>query len=879
MARNDVQVTEMVAYLLVGLLPLVCPAPAFAARTARCVGVDAFNMNPVHQVLSTTTNCCETATLAGGTALQCNPGNQPVPLSSLNSIVVIVADDNSYCHWGFMGGLCNDGSSLNPCQSPGVPGACSNGEQCSFGRCIRPCASNVACGPNDTCVSSDEYVRRRGGALSRMPPLRLNDPACRNRQVRSKRLNNCDDHKAESSEFGFYRDQAPCPRNDPGDDPHVLTPFVDEIANRGAVFPRAHVSGNACKPGRATFLFGRHNIHLGTVRTTPANSRVAVPAALDRLNADGSEPAPLTPCTSHNDCGLGGTCTSGGCGYSDYRSYLYLKGEVATENQAGFDAGTHGTNGPLGRITLDNCLPGSSWCARNLNEGKLPADPSAGGPAIQGLENQGGMFERMERDAEGVFKSDGGNGVWQQKPFLVWFAPNSPHEGGGVHEYFTALYQFEHSGSNKFFGRISQFDVAVGGILDGLKRRCVCDTGGSKRSLFDKTIVVLVTDNGFFLPKAKGKNNDNENTQRLPILISDPVARRGAPPNEPNSSVWNNELANSSDLLRTLQDLANDHCGDAGGVATKPNSGYPFSANLCAWVRTHQAPSDIDAIASTPPIRRVTYGHSSGEPFAADGNGSHYLITRAGRLGVCTGVPPDKKQARPCFTEYDCTPDQGTCQFPDQTGYMGSCSNGSPCLRDEDCGSGMCTPPANRGGRCANRPNVRCAIDRHCAEAVTQPTWSLQSLCGEPASDPLVVGPTCRVTEGSFGDFATAGGSRSSATCDTAQPEQCVPRGTCRPLVLKVKARKKEGYPEPIIREVFDLAADPDELKNVATSLGPEDSRLNLADGSLKRKMADCLHRFYTWCDQSPGNCAQPSSTTTSTTPTSATQPLACALD
>src|SRR4029453_9234100 len=129
---------------------------------------------------------------------------------------------------------------------------------------------NAACTANDTdtCVSSEEFTHINPQLGT--PPLRLNDPSCRNRQARRGDQNHCplttDGRRLENGEFKYSRDGAPCERNTASDDPHVNTPFVDEIANRAGGFPRAHVSATSSKPGRAPFLFARHNIHLAYLK-------------------------------------------------------------------------------------------------------------------------------------------------------------------------------------------------------------------------------------------------------------------------------------------------------------------------------------------------------------------------------------------------------------------------------------------------------------------------------------------------------------------------------------------------------------------------------------------------------------------------------------
>src|SRR5262245_51590361 len=85
--------------------------------------------------------------------LSCDVG-APADLRSprRKNVLLIIGDDNGYCHHGFMQGMCSESSKL---VCPG--GTCADpAEQCVRGRCIKPCVSNIAC--TGICGSSSALM-------------------------------------------------------------------------------------------------------------------------------------------------------------------------------------------------------------------------------------------------------------------------------------------------------------------------------------------------------------------------------------------------------------------------------------------------------------------------------------------------------------------------------------------------------------------------------------------------------------------------------------------------------------------------------------------------------------------------------------------------
>jgi hypothetical protein len=223
--------------------------------------------------------CCEDAFDTECTA----SGGHP-DVTDRRNILLVVSDDQDYCLYGFMAGVCSkqDGNgeyvsclsedACDPDAEPvGGPGGRCVGSR-DLGTCdgdgSTSCYVDCDCGcdPGDCNLG----VPPSGSAA---PPLRLNDLTCRNRQPkrRKRNLQWCDpnddyEKKLDRKRLQFSREGAPCRR---GNDempidahPVLFTPHLDTLAASGAVFPRAYVAGTICKNSRRAMLHGRYLRHL-----------------------------------------------------------------------------------------------------------------------------------------------------------------------------------------------------------------------------------------------------------------------------------------------------------------------------------------------------------------------------------------------------------------------------------------------------------------------------------------------------------------------------------------------------------------------------------------------------------------------------------------
>ena len=142
-------------------------------------------------------DCCQNTTP--------NPCDGPAPAAtSQPNIVLLVSDDQAYCQYGFMAGLCSENADKD----------CWNEQDCisiGAGRCVssvgkglcpgglRVCQLNADCPGNGTCNFEDANRK-----------LRLADPACRNRQPKSDAECTGDASGFQHKNFFFSRGDVPC---------------------------------------------------------------------------------------------------------------------------------------------------------------------------------------------------------------------------------------------------------------------------------------------------------------------------------------------------------------------------------------------------------------------------------------------------------------------------------------------------------------------------------------------------------------------------------------------------------------------------------------------------------------------------------------------
>jgi arylsulfatase A-like enzyme len=797
----------------------------------------------LHTFYSPTTDCCDAV------AMDCPSDDSEVSQAiwqGRKNIVLFVADDHGHCHYGFMTGECVGGDRVN-----------------------QVCRSNVDC-PDGTTTAN--CVAR---AASGTQTLRLNEPTCRYRQPPSKSSQACSGNveplgarPGDRKSFRGQRSKFPCTGTDmtssSGPPPVPFTPHLDTLASQGAVFTRAHVGGTACKSSRPVMLFGKPHRHLREwAPSPPSNTGYSIAWWLRNGTPLTSPPA--------NPPGKSWT------GWAEYRSFLVGKGEVLDQHQAGFDSGLedaktktakfHCDNGSLCRSAMNEDWPKIPWEVRHGRHTDGIGDALAAVFGVYRLEFGGSNQQHVVvRDYKGSVSQFSCAQCWPNEdgnplppanaecanctstldhPFFLWYAPNNPHKHGQGED-FEAIYDGYEDRWRKYAGHITQTDLAVGALVDELRRHCVCGVGGSRDSLLDHTVILYLADHGFFLPNAK--RQENENTDRTVLIVNEPGHRTnfvGAPAvaHRPFPS----DLVHVIDLLPTILGYAGIVMPANPADPDATGSPYPLARDLKPWIRGD----------STGDIRKIQYGEDASQSGLSHGiqrgpDRKRFIVLQQGQVGLCvasggaaqlTGEirhgstsTETSKHVRPCFVD---------TQNP-----------------DADCGSGYtCQAGAKR---CVNNPHKPCTADGQCTEDA-----------GFGSEDPPLCDTTagrCRYTlkRGSLGDVGRPKPATSPASRTCTTDADCRPTGLdlCQQPLLKI-VQDRNGN----IASAFDLLWDPDQEHDLLlpASRGGDPDYLGIKDNPpstpdpalrLRAKAKSCLDRYWTlgtgdkWTGS--GTCAWP---------------------
>jgi len=753
----------------------------------------------------------------------------PAVLAGKPNIVVVVADDQSYCDYAFMHGYCDENTTQD--------------------RDGKDCRSNIDC-PGGECIT-------RTSGLSTTAPLRLSEFTCRYRQPPSpdkskackyKGTGNTTQPDPKGSDSGdrksypFHSSNFPCTTTNLGGDvpdyPVPLTPFLDQLAAHGAVFPRAYVGGNACKTSRPVFLYGKPHRHLLGMRTNGEEDQHSIASWL-----------------LDNEHDLDGDPDDNG-----YWPFMVGKAEVMGENSAGFQGGKEKAKPKLAKYKCattgsggDNCRTAATAAPGTSDHLKVPYEARAQklgiGLALDTIEGRrvprdidrdvilrndtdpsNGTFDCTQCDTHGssVSGCDTNCGSRLMKPFFLWFAPNQPHKRGRGDDYEPIFGSTFENRRLQHEGRITQADQAVGTLVDELKRHCICgqevdpDTGvgvmdgddpvEQKQSLWEHTVLIHVSDHGFLLYDSK--HTDHETNHRTVMLVSEPRHRlkksNGQPFLPPRQ--YPLELVHAIDVFRTVLDYAG--LPFEGDPVDPEGDDYRFGRSLKSWVSDPTAPSGH--------IRDVVYGED-GDAATQDadvvaGHGRpRYLVTRAGLVGICMdGSDPEQ-----------------TAEITWDADHEHERSHARPCFLggSHDCPVGDCEPMK----RCINDPSKTCSSNDECVE---------EDFC---------VDDLCRYDwRGSLGDMgrpvepATPGHEDhdlASRGCD--EPIDCVPEGVelCQLPIFKVKAKATTQNQGQLV-SAWDLNWDPDERRDLLI----DDSSYfgSTSDGdSLATKFTECLGNYW----------------------------------
>jgi arylsulfatase A-like enzyme len=756
-------------------------------------------------------------------------------LATTPNILVIVADDQSYCQFGFMAGYC-------------------------YGNAHRSCQSDFDCGDDGPCLTDadgTEHDPGKGGGT-----LRLNDPACRFRQrpapkakrtcVKNQDPNHVGHKGGDRVAYPFGRSEFPCAATKTYDTNHPVysTPHLDRLVQDGGVlFTRAYVSGNQCKTSRSSMTFGRHHRH-------------------NKWQRDNAVP----------DHPIGEALET-----TDYVRIVMGKLEVIDEpSDAGFDRGQVNAQPRVGRFSCkgdegicreaacaihDDSVSPAALCpvatSSEVDEAAFPMTPKfAHESAYHG--SVANLFdlvfkEGVSADATGeqVLLTEEGADVGIAHPFLLWLAPKAPHKGnyaGALRDLFTG----HGVNQEKHMARVAQMDLTVGAIINELKASCVC-VDDAQTSLWNHTVVLYLADHGFQMYEAK--RNAHESNHRAPLIVSLPANRGGGP------TVVDDELASTLDVYQTVLGFA--------GANLPPNTPeFLYGRNLRARIEG----------TSSDPIRKAVYGEwakPKKENFGVAGadERSFYMIPRPKEVGVCTaGASKMVTVPKPCYHDADCS---GSCNKKKRRCSTDTTEHARPCLVGNECGTGGTCSSGTTTGRCVNNPEKTCTLggaNSQCYDAGT--------LC-DPTAE------RCRydLELGSFGEFAiptpaSSNPHANSVDCSTGGDAACIPQDVvlCQPLLLKIQADGKTAGDDVVIAQAWDLRWDPDQHQDlISLDAGYLGSLTGPASGTLGRRARDCLRDFWRlttvageprWLAPTGGECgawAEPTTTTTTSSSSTST--------
>ena len=245
-----------------------------------------------------------------------------------------------------------------------------------------------------------------------------------------------------------------------------------------------------------------------------------------------------------------------------------------------------------------------------------------------------------------------------------------------------------------------QADDAVKTIEELLGRYVIhTRTRPSGVTLADDTVLVYLSDNGFFIPRSK--SHFTENGYRTILLLFDPRS--------PSPARLDTDLAHSADILPTF-------LGFAGGYASPPPSGLNGR--------------DLRQADATHRLRTALCGPKVHSHSTTD----RYLLTNAAAAGRCAAA--GVASARACVDDGDCAANE-TCASVGSTW----CSNTSagrsiPCSTDTDCRAAPCKT-------CSKAESRPCEDDADCGRwgSCVPAASALACRCDRPAVK-LYVGQT-----------------------------------------------------------------------------------------------------------------------------------------
>jgi len=529
--------------------------------------------------------------------------------------------------------------------------------------------------------------------------------------------------------------------------PPPSTPNLDLLAGYGTIFPIAHNTASWCFPSLNSILTGRYQKSFNGMRRDLSGNFRTIPAVLrDLEGAPGAVQDPFDP-----DNAVGGYCTLLAGKFTGAAGKTEFNGEARTGDRA------------LGR-TLCNAGP--------------PGQPPLCGSQTQATYDPlttfhiHDLFEFMDSV---FYPVPGTPGAFTHAPFFIWYAPRIPHaplRAPGVIESYLfgaglgglldlgamcrgascppAVQSFSESnfGSERdYYANVWWVDDTVREIREYLSRKsaphCIGGNGQSRfpvnnpsqcpgtwatslaPALDRNTIIIYLSDNGWFLPNSK--HAFTENGYRTRLIVYDPQvdALPSWMPSAPAPPPFESPaLAHSTDLLPTILGLALG----TRGLQSCPVSedGTPCDGrDLRPYLRVFASLGDP---LSETPLRHSLCGHHTQRGTAP--TRQRYLLTRPGSVGRCVD-----RSLPACTSTANCAAGQacigGHCaataatacatasQCPKGSACLGGlCRVGPPCVDDQTCAAlfpGQQTACLEQRTKwCRNAPNVSCESADDC---------------------------------------------------------------------------------------------------------------------------------------------------------------------
>src|SRR5262245_17812654 len=405
------------------------------------------------------------------------------------------------------------------------------------------------------------------------------------------------------------------------------------------------------------------------------------------------------------------------------------------------------------------------------------------------------LFEFMDST---FYPVPGSPGAFTHAPFFIWYAPRIPHAPlrapGQIESYLfgnglggvlqlgamckgafcpPAVQSFSESNfgtERDYYANVWWVDDTVREIREYLSRKsaphCINRQGQSRFTaatpaqcsgtwatslapeLDRNTVIIYLSDNGWFLPDSK--HNFTENGYRTRLIVYDPRTPSTLPSWQPIGQVppppyESPGLAHSTDLLPTILGFA---------LGTSGMQPCPVSSNgtacdgrdLRPYLRPSGAGSATDAFAQ-PPLRHTLCGHHTQRGTAP--TRQRYLLTRPGSVGRC--VDPSMPA---CSSTANCGPGQACLGGHCTTTTEPLCATASQCPRGSACLGGRCRvgPPCVDAQTCASLfPGQGYACleqaTKWCRNAPNQACESADDCPACPAGPGAVAPPCARLCE------------------------------------------------------------------------------------------------------------------------------------